>query len=177
MLKISIIGSSKGDIDFFKIFELSKDYILYDLPFKGWSNIHLVSGGASYCDHIAVKLFLTYYDKGCKLTLHLPCNFVDDKYYDDGRYDWRVNPGKTANKYHQLFSQYMEYNTLEEIQEAIDKGAEVKIYNGFHKRNIEIGKSKYMVAFSFSKDNKPTDGGTKYTWNHAISKYKKHFTI
>ncbi|SNW61930.1 Hypothetical protein ORPV_26 [Orpheovirus IHUMI-LCC2] len=64
--------------------------------------VTLISGGAAWADHIAVNLYNNGYVKD--LVLHLPCEWNEGKYLDTGSRDWRVNPGKTSNYYHEQFS-------------------------------------------------------------------------
>jgi hypothetical protein len=125
--------------------------------------IELVSGGAAWADHVAVRLFLD--GKASSLTLHLPCPFVDGKYLDTGSNDWRTNPGQSANYYHQKFSQAMGCDTLADIQTAISKGANVVVGAGFHQRNSQIAKSDVLLAFTWAVGDTPSDGGTLDTWN------------
>ena len=51
-----------------------------------WSKINLVSGGAAWCDHLAVHLHKKYPQS--KLTLHFPCKWDSNKnqYVDNGLY-------------------------------------------------------------------------------------------
>lgn len=94
----------------------------------------------------------------------MPCKFDSNKYEDTGVKDWRVNPGNTANYYHYLFSKNESIDSFSEIIKAINLGANILIYSGFHKRNAEVAKSDYTIAFSYSKGDSPTDGGTSFTW-------------
>jgi len=118
-------------------------------------DIILVSGGAALADHLAVTLFLGGYVAG--LELCLPCEFKNGKYADNGSKDWRVNPGYVSNLYHKKFSEALNANTLDEIQQAITKGAVVKVGKGFHDRNCDITKCDRMFAFTWGKDG-PVDG-------------------
>jgi hypothetical protein len=89
--------------------------------------------------------------------------------------DWRINPGNTANYYHSIFSKNEGIDSLEEIEKVINLGANILVYSGFHKRNTEVAKSDNILAFSYSKGDSPTDGGTSFTWK--LSKgLKKHFS-
>lgn len=170
MKTVSIIGTAKK-FDFKTAVKKAEDYIENYIS-KDWKEIHLVSGGAAYGDHIAVRLFLAHPESS--LTLHLPCKF-DKKYEDTGLKDWRTNPGNTANYYHSLFSKNEGINSLNEIEQAILAGANILVYKGFHKRNLEVAKSDIVLAFTYSKGNSPTDGGTKHTWSNANG-IKVHFS-
>lgn len=170
MKTVSIIGTAKK-FDFQKAYKQAEDYIENNIS-KDWNEIHLVSGGAAYGDHIAVRLFLAHPESS--FTLHLPCKF-DKKYEDTGVKDWRINPGNTANYYHSLFSKNEGIDSLKEIEQAISIGANILVYKGFHKRNAEVAKSDYTIAFSYSKEDYPTDGGTNFTWKLCKGE-KKHFS-
>jgi predicted Rossmann fold nucleotide-binding protein DprA/Smf involved in DNA uptake len=78
MPTVSIIGTAKK-FDFEKAYKQAEDYIENFIS-KDWQDIHLVSGGAAYGDHIAVRLFLAHPES--KLSLHLPCKFASKKYED-----------------------------------------------------------------------------------------------
>lgn len=177
MTTVSIIGTAgRGDYGkmmtsalYTKMIEKSKAIL------DEWKigQISLVSGGAAWSDHVAVQLFLEGYVK--KLTLHLPCEFKDGKYFET--WDNWQNPGKSANTYHTRFSDKLKRNTLEEIQKAIDLGATVVVHKGFYARNSKVALSSYLIAFSWSEGNTPTDGGTLDTWNKSKSKNKRHVSL
>lgn len=115
----------------------------------------LVSGGAAWGDHVAVHLYLT---REHTLTLHLPCPWENGRYQDMSSRDWRTNPGRLANQRHELFQRQTGIDSLQQIQSAIDRGAQVCIHSGFHARNTEIAKVKVLVASGCLK------GGTLDTW-------------
>jgi len=188
IITVSIIGSasSKGNIQWEnllnkktweKLCQQAEDYISSHIS-NQWSNIHLISGGAAWCDHIAIYLYLKHLDS--HLTLHFPCKWdsTQKRFINNGQSHWAANPGKLANSYHRSFTQKISEDTLGQIQLAIDKGAIIyDHYKGFHDRNSAVGKSQHMIAFSFSQTNEPTDGGTSHTWKHSKCPNKKHFTI
>lgn len=135
----------------------------------------LVSGGSSWADHVAVTLFLE--GESNDLVLHLPCEFDvnSKKFADDGRYDWRVNPGRTLNHYHKLFSDKIERDTLNDISLStqLNTPAQLVISNSFHSRNTKVATSNILIAFSWSTTGEPDDGGTLDTWNKAPMNTKK----
>lgn len=131
--------------------------------------ITLVSGGAAYADHIAVKLFLTHPDI-FRLKLYLPAPFEKGQFKDTGERDWRSNPGGTINYYHKKFSQKTGINSFLEIQKAITIGAEVETHDGFFARNAKMAESEIAICLTFGKDG-IKDGGTK---NMADAYLKKH---
>ena len=175
MVKVSIIGTAGRDKSqkytkelFDKMLHIAK-YVLANMK-----DITLVSGGAAWADHIAVKLYLEGYVKD--LELHLPCNWDNNQYLDNGKYYWKDNPGKTANSYHFNFSKTIGCNTLNEITLAINKGARIQVHDGFHARNTEVANSEFLLAFTWSQENQPPDGGTLDTWNKSNAQ-KIHISL
>jgi hypothetical protein len=143
-----------------------------------WSKTHLISGGAAWSDHIAVNLYFKHPES--TLTLHLPCKWDTEncQYIDNGKQHWAANPGKVSNKYHGEFSTKIKENTLEQIQNAVNQGANIiDTYSGFHDRNLPVGNSDHLLAFTFSSKSYPEDGGTKFTWDKSSCKNKSHFQI
>ena len=143
-------------------------------------NDTLVSGGAAWADHSAVRAFLD--GKVAGLVLHLPAELVvgeDGKVkFDDAGFG---TVGAAANYYHKQFATKLGMDpdaTLKEIQAAIDKGASVTYGDGtssttgadsgFKKRNSLIAQdADYgLIAFDFDVSDRkaPADGGTGDTW-------------
>lgn len=149
--RVAIIGTR--DIKSKHIFEL----ILSDVKNRISSSDILISGGAAGVDHIAVRLYLEKYISD--IELHLPCRWKDKKYFDSGEYDWRTNPGKTSNYYHNKFSQILGLNSLNEIDQVLIKGGEIIVHDGFHSRNTGITDCDLLLAYSFE-----LTGGTLNTW-------------
>lgn len=177
MVSVAIIGTSGRDKNpglstdlLRKMAHRSLQFIRNDLALTG--KVHLISGGAAWADHVAVILYLAW-PNDFSLTLCLPCEFSNGTYLDNGAYDWRVNPGKTSNYYHKQFTSIYGRDSLSEIQQAIGLGATVKVFSGFHDRNNEICLADHMIAFTWSTTDIPTDGGTKYTWDHYRGKGKR----
>lgn len=181
MITIGIIGSSKiddpGCIElWYRMVNTAEQYVSW-ISKGEWSQVHLISGGSSYSDHIAVRLYLEHPES--KLTLHLPCKYYQDfdKFYDSGSTDWRTNSGRILNKYHSSFSKAVGINSLADITKAIHMGAEIKDdYKGFHDRNIPVGNADVLLAFTRGKDI-PDSPGTLYTWNKSKCPRKIHITI
>lgn len=170
MSTVSIIGTSGRSDNITKelYMKMISASIIY-LKSLNLESIILVSGGAAFSDHIAVHLFL--YKEDYKLNiidlkLDLPCQFDMNthKFEDNGNTDWKKNPGKVANYYHDKFNFITKNNSYDELYKVINNGAKIFIHNGFHSRNQFVAESEYMLAFSFGK-NYPEDGGTKHTWN------------
>lgn len=186
MQTCSIIGIAKGLGDnaqyltqdmWNRMCQTAEKHIIENIS-SDWSEIHLVSGGAAWGDHIAVHLHLQHPES--LLTLHLPCQWdhIKHQHYDNGQYDWKTNAGKLANEYHRKFQKVVGFDSLLQIQSLIDsKMAKINIYKGFHTRNLAVGKSQHLLAFSFSLTDEPTDGGTAYTWRLSTSQYKTHYSV
>jgi len=121
----------------------------------------LVSGGAAWADHVAVKLFLSGVVP--KLRLFLPCKFENGAYVDNGIQDFKQNPGSVANKYHNEFKTKTKITSLSDITIAISKGAEVHVANGFWARNGLVAKSDILLAMTFGNKEYVKDGGTAHT--------------
>ena len=173
---------------------------LYDAMYKlavetarEWGETSLVSGGAAVADHLAVRAF----NEGVadKLTLFLPAEFKDGFFVPDNAIQF--NPGATLNRYHGAFSMDCGIDSLEEIAQAIERGADVIVKPGFHNRNIEVAAARSMIAmtftpagrsgrgelvetftpndegFSSSKDAGLRDGGTAHTWGECWNAQRK----
>jgi DNA helicase-2/ATP-dependent DNA helicase PcrA len=127
----------------------------------------LVSGGAAWADHLAVRLYL---DGDVKhLILHLPAPFANGQFQGE-----RESAASAANYYHHLFSTTLDVDTRQELADAIAKGAKVteqpaaKGYGGMFARNALVAKaSDAVIAYTFGDGNEPADGGTKDTWGQV----------
>jgi hypothetical protein len=181
MTTVSMIGTSgrAGNITKELYLKMISASIIY-LKSLSLDSIILVSGGAAFSDHIAVHLYL-YKDKYdlniISLRLDLPCKFDMDllKFEDNGNSDWKNNPGKVANYYHDKFNIVTNNNSYDELYKVINLKAEIYIHKGFFSRNQYVAKSDYMLAFTFGKDY-PEDGGTKHTWDLCKGK-KFHLSL
>jgi len=131
----------------------------------------LISGGAAWSDHLAVQLFLE--NPIYKLILCLPSEFKNGKYVEEGF----KSPGSISNYYHKNFQRITGINSLLEIQKAIDLGAEIKIFSGFKKRNIENGNCDIMFAFSWTETDMPASPGTKHTWGNSFAWIKFNISL
>lgn len=122
----------------------------------------LISGGAAYSDHLAVRFFNEFYDLKVKLLLHMPARFdkVNNKFVDNKDAD-------IANHYHKLFSEKCNLNSLEEISLAYKNGMVDRIHDGFFARNRLVALGQNMIAFTFSSTGEPADGGTANTWKQC----------
>lgn len=179
-VSVSIIGSARDTRlsreSYHKMLHCGEQYILSEIS-SDWKRIHLVSGGAAWSDHLAVALFLKHPE--CTLSLHLPCEWDEKKtqHHDNTHPSWQRNPGHLANKYHIIFSRQIKQDTLKQIELARVRGATIQAHQGFHKRNLHVGKSQYLLAFTFSSGDQPEQGGTLHTWKNSKHSKKKHFCI
>jgi len=138
--------------------------ILPTIP-KPWD---VQSGGAAWADHVAVSLFLA--KQADSLTLYLPAPLDDGETFLP-TYDGRIN------YYHSIFSKAMGASTIDGIQRAIKLGARVEIVEGFHNRNLPVGKCDVLIASTFGEGDQPKDGGTSHTWTNSPAPIKIHVPI
>ena len=137
-----------------------------------WSDILLISGGAAWADHIAIRLFLNH--QKSKLNLFLPAKWDDINCEYDSK---NLKYGKVSNFYHHKFSEKIKINSLKEIEQVIKHDNVQKIEcNGFIARNLKVGETDFLIAFSFD-DEKPKSGGTKITWDKSKCINKINFNI
>jgi hypothetical protein len=179
---VSIIGTAgrKEDAD-----KMNKDVFdrmtecastIISSVFKITKPIRLVSGGAAWSDHVAVRLFLelAVVDEKTSpaLTLHLPCPWVVGVGGEDtGPKDWKTNPGRTMNQLHHQMSRSFKTDTLLDIDIARLMGAKIVVHKGFHARNSVVASSDYLIAFTWGESlTEPKDGGTADTWKKSKCK-------
>lgn len=123
------------------------------------SPITLVSGGAAVADHLAVLLYLN--DPKLQLTLHLPAPFDLQKQQFVETPGNMYAPGNIANYYHRKATKSCGVKSLEQIAQAINKGAKVIVTPGFKERNTKVAQeSDVLVAFTFGDGAVLKDGGT-----------------
>ncbi|MFK4705692.1 superfamily I DNA/RNA helicase [Roseateles asaccharophilus] len=126
----------------------------------------LVSGGAAWADHLAVRMFLDGAVKN--LVLHLPAPFKNGQFQGPEK-----SAGQAANFYHRNFKATTGVDGLSEIAQAIAKGATVTEqpaapgYGGMFARNAIVAKmSTAALAYTFGgAEEPPNDSGTKNTWD------------
>ena len=173
MIKIAVIGTSGRNVkltskQYNRMYEQLTNYLSeYN------SKIELISGGAAWADHLAVRAYLDNIVK--KLSLYLPCKWDFDK----EQYSEQTNSGKMSNIYHRQFSNEVKINSFDQIQQAMLNDAYIDdTNNGYFERNDKIANICHeMIAFTISTTNFPSKGGTQYTWNKAIGKKKVHISI
>lgn len=149
------------------------------LALQSDQEIHLISGGAAWSDHVAVWAYLNGHCDN--LTLYLPSLFDIDKnrFYQERSYE--RSAANVMNYHHKNFSQTIGENSLEQIRLAMDKGAKCfqegyrVSLSGLFVRNDKIAQNSKDVMFAYSQDkeDEPSSSGTLYTWNKSIAPYKK----
>jgi hypothetical protein len=162
-------------------------------------DLHLVSGGAAWADHVAVTFKILMGIPSEQLTLYLPATLGKDGYY--GSTERAQKTADTANYYHREFSRVIQRDTLGELLAERSRGCNLIDGNGsFHARNADVAKSTgtdgLLVAFTFGddlSDQRPwtglefpadttaeqaglKDGGTAHTFNLAKCS-KWHFRL
>ena len=171
--------------------------------FDGWvdyaskvvpADATVVSGGAAWADHVAVRLYTT--GKIKKLVLFLPAELIDTVGMTgvgnaQAVFRSRAPRGTksstaawTANNYHKIFSEKIGVDTLDEMLKAIEKGSldgSVDVHvsspdsqDPFKDRNTEVAKAAKdgLIAFTdVNEDGSPIDGGTSDTWTKHSKMY------
>ena len=176
MKKIAIIGTAGRDQ---MLTKNQWNWMVEQAEYWAGRGNHLISGGAAWADHLAVELYMNH--KCEDLTLHLPAPWsYEHKSFVGGQ----GTAGGAANYYHNLFSNVLEKDTLEEIDLVLRGGAthtyqmEAQGYRGMFARNALVAaEAEGMIAFTFGKGEIPADGGTLDTWNKFQSQFKKHLSI
>jgi hypothetical protein len=130
--------------------------------------VHLVSGGAAWADHLAVWLFLDGLATG--LTLHLPAPFDGTRFI--GPQD---SSASAANYYHREFSRVIGLDSLAMLDQAIEGGALITQepssngYQGMIRRNAKVARdATTLIAYTFGRNKKPDNGGTADTWSKCM---------
>ena len=175
MVKIAVIGTAGRQgvkltlDDYNKMYERLKEYLLQ----FNKNEIELISGGAAWSDHLAVRAYLDR--KVTKLTLYLPCEWDCEK----NRYYEVINDGKMSNIYHENFRKETGIDAPDQITQAILSGATIDESSmGCLNRNNKVANDcDKMIAFTMSDTNTPPKGGTQYTWNRAKTTDKLHISI
>ncbi|ACS44098.1 hypothetical protein [Methylorubrum extorquens] len=145
---------------------------------RTWGIRSLVSGGAAWADHLAVRAFLE--GEADALRLFLPARFERGRFGGTAPND----VARTANRYHDAFSRMLGIDTLGQVAKAIDRGAAASVHAGFKTRNIEVAyEATHMLAFTFGAGRGPVamteadegfasafeaglkDGGTAHCWS------------
>ena len=107
-----------------------------------------------------------------RLTLHLPAKWEGSKFVEKevtSKTGWK-SPGQSSNELHKQFSDKIGEDSLGHIEAAITLGAKCNIHDGFQKRNTEVAKSNYLLAFTWDEGSEPKKGGTVDTWKKCFGK-------
>lgn len=163
-MNIGIIGTAgrgddyaKLDLDLFV--EMHEAALKLAEQLSNGTDLHLISGGAGWADHIAVSLYIAGYAKA-GLTLHLPAKFENNEFVG-GR------DASTDNYYHEKFSRKCYPNetfSREFITLAIKNGAHTTVSDGFIARNALVARdSDYLIALTFGNKGVLKRGGTSRT--------------
>ena len=138
----------------------------------------LACGSAAWADHTAITLFLN--KEVPKLKLFFPCQFLgatvgfDPTPLNEHEKNRGYSTGETANKYHSKFSRKVGFNSLGDIERAIQQGAEVIVPSGgFYGRNAMVAKSDIILAMTFGDKEWVKDGGTGDTIKKYLARVKK----
>jgi hypothetical protein len=191
--QIAIIGASTGpkydeNKDqpltkelFDKMINRAEKIITEDYQLK-WDQIHLLSGGSAWGEHVAVVLFLKHRLEGTWLTIFSPVDWESNtgKFTDSQRgKDYRSNPGLLLNDCHQNFAQIIERDTFNDLKASRYYGANINInYNGFFHRNSALANCAHiLLAFSWSTLEMPHRGGTLDIWKKCKTSQKKHISL
>ena len=137
----------------------------------------LVSGGAAFADHVAVKLFLN--KEIPRLKLFLPCPYLTEaRQYDPtpvvSKEQKNWSPGEIANAYHNKFTRKVGFNSLTDILHAMEQGAEVHVAKGFYARNALVAQSDAILAMTFGDHEWVKDGGTAHTVLTYLNRVRKY---
>lgn len=193
---VSIIGSAGRQEDAHKMsmatymnaikkirFQIEREWKLQDI-----GTVHLQSGGASFCDHLAVTLFLTLRTLYPKLILHLPAYLCDTNGFSQN------GIGSHCNKLHREFCKAMKWNEFKSLNElsSLKTNADTMIYmpqenshpdkSAYFIRNRDVAKCNYMIALTFDSTNPlepKSKSGTANTWKQAScpKENKAHFDL
>jgi len=172
MITVSIIGTAgtkkeKGLLNkevFEKMCNRARDILA--MISSDNNEIKLVSGGASWADHIIVEIGNEY--KEVELFFPSEWDATTCKHHDNGKFAWYENPGRLANFDHSKFSKAMGRNTQEDFIKL--KNSKFHYGNGFHSRNSDVANCDYMITFTYTKDMESYKGGTRDTWNKCKTK-------
>lgn len=189
MIRVGCIGSAGRKDDSPKmdaeLYHRMYGTLCYDLYMIGTRHsseeITIVSGGAAYADHLAVRAYLEGMVN--HLELHLPAEF-NKRFIGESK-----SAGSVANYYHDEFESRTGIDSLAELERALsDKKVFQTVSNGFKERNLLVGNVNYLIAFTFGTDNWNgasisaseaglKDGGTAHTWDNSPAPHKVHHNL
>ncbi|ART57108.1 hypothetical protein CBP36_19575 (plasmid) [Acidovorax carolinensis] len=175
--RMAIIGTAGRD----KAHEMDRalwDAMLSDARSRVLPTDTLVSGGAAWADHLAVRLFL---DGAVQhLELHFPAPLEGGAFAGPAR----DSAGSAANYYHSMFQKATGIDGLREIEQAIAAGASTTAqptgagYSAMFSRNrIVAATADKLVAYTFGEGDEPASSGTKNTWDRAAHASREHVRL
>jgi hypothetical protein len=142
-----------------------------------YEEVHLISGGAAWMDHVAVSLYIM--GKADSLTLYFPCKWSSFS----ERFEGSTFTAGVACHYHHQFSHVMtggrsRGRTMHGITLAIEKGAKYhEITEGFKARNLLVGKTDILLCFHWGEGVGPPPGGSRHTWDNSNASEKWYVSI
>lgn len=154
--------------------------------------LKLVSGGAAWADHLVVTMALLGGVAYENLTVLLPAELGDTGFFSSDPKGEKT--ASTCNYYHKIFSQKTGKNSIRDLLDVRERGANLVDGKGsFFARNSDVAKAPgtdgVLLAYTFGSDDviqqpiwtvrphSPTvkadeaglkDGGTADTWNKAV---------
>jgi hypothetical protein len=115
------------------------------------------------------------------LKLFLPCQFLggaagfDPSPLTEHERQKGYSTGEIANRYHARFTRKCGFNSLNDIERAIQQGAQVVVpKGGFFGRNALVARSDIILAITFGEREWLKDGGTADTMTKYLNRVKKH---
>jgi hypothetical protein len=184
-MRVGVIGTAgrncldRLNADVYDKMALDFENILRNIREVENKSIELVSGGAAWVDHLAVRIYLEDIVSVESIHLYLPCKF----YLLNSCFDCYSQEGKTLNFYHGKFSSIIIEEDLDffysrkQLSMVIDNESNYTVISGFKNRNIEVGKVDLLVAYTFGKNVPLSGSGTWHCWKNSIAKKKIHRCI
>ena len=176
MRYLAVIGTAGRDKERPMTRELW-DAMLTDLEPRVATDDVLVSGGAAWADHLAVRAYLNGWCIG--LELYLPAPFNGHEFLGPAR-----SAASAGNYYHGRFSAVIGCDSLREIGQAVFKGAIVTSessaigYGGMFARNKRVAaRATAVLGYTFGEGDTPADGGTLNTWEQIGGADKTHVSL
>lgn len=153
----------------------------------GPDNVHLVSGGAAWSDHLVITLVKEGYVSKDRLTIFSPCNLEYWGFEATGKGE---RTASTLNYYHKHFSSTLGYDTVRELYSYKNEQCDFRYCeDNFFVRNAMLAHSLSVddlaIAFTtgdgkssqrpwtarkfdgsvLARDSGLKDGGTAHTWD------------
>lgn len=182
---VAICGTAGRDDDylgkfytralFSNILDATEHYL--ELLIARGYDITLISGGAPWAEHIAVKL---HQERGYPLQLKIPAVISTEAQHGRGPFV-NTDPGSCLNELHALFSDRAGVDSARELYSATeDAMVSIEVFDTFHSRNKVIAEScTHMLAFTWNDSNVPKPSGTLNMWKMCKlpSNQKNHVSL